>query len=176
MSSLKYLWFPQLSVDILLEAGFLIIKIAARGYKIKGQFVASSLTILKVHFIPEHIIHVSKCTAHLNRTRFNFNTSQPAMFCRSAGCSQERIRSDRDLYVIYDVIGNTGWILGVPDIQSGRRAPKSSIQGPSGSFIWRILQAGCRGQHLHLQYIWSIKQIRIRLLTDTYAQFSALRR
>jgi len=55
------------------------------------------------------------------------------MYCRPAGLSQERIRSDRDLDVIYDVTGDTGWILGVPDLQPGSAAPTYALQGPSGT-------------------------------------------
>jgi hypothetical protein len=83
---------------------------------IKRKFVVRSLTFRKIHFIPEQITHESTCTAHLNKTQFSFTKPQPAMFRRSAACSQERIRADLDPDVIYDVTGYIGWILGVPDL------------------------------------------------------------
>jgi hypothetical protein len=138
-----------------------------------GQFFVSSLTFWKVHFVSEHNIHESTCRAHLNITQFSFNKSQPAMCCRSVWLSQELIRSDRDLDVIYDVTGFTGWILGVPDFQPGGGAQTSTLQGPSGTFTWRFLQAGCRGQHLHLQYIWCMQQIHITLLATAVAHIAA---
>jgi len=84
--------------------------------------------------IPEHIIYASSCASHLNRTRFSYNKTQTAMYCRSGGCSQERIRSNRDLDVVYDVTGDTGWILGVPNLQPRCGTPTSALQGSSGTF------------------------------------------
>jgi hypothetical protein len=49
------------------------------------------------------------------------------MCCRSTGGTQQRIRSDRDIDVIYDVTGVTGWVLGVPDLQPGRGPPTSTL-------------------------------------------------
>ena len=53
---------------------------------------------------------------------------------RSAGRSQEHIRPDFVLDVVYDVTGVTGCIIGVPDLQPGCAATRSAIQGPSGTF------------------------------------------
>ena len=57
------------------------------------------------------------------------------MCCRFARSTQEHFSSDRDVDVIYDVTGVTGWILGVPDLQPGRGAKTSALQGSSGTFI-----------------------------------------
>ena len=78
----------------------------------------------------ERILHESTCTVHLTRKLFDFNKTQSTMCCRSARSPQEHIKSDRDFYVIHDVTGVTGWILGVPDLQPGRGAPTSALQGP----------------------------------------------
>ena len=53
---------------------------------------------------------------------------------RSAGAIQKYVRQDCILHLIYDVICVNGCIFGVSDLQPGRAAPKSAIQGPSGTF------------------------------------------
>ena len=73
---------------------------------------------------------------------------------RSAEWSQEHIRPDCHLYVIYDVTSVTGCILGVSDLQLGCAAPRSAFQGPSGAPEWRFLQARRREEYIRLQYIW----------------------
>jgi hypothetical protein len=80
---------------------------------------------------------------------------------RSAEWSQKHIRTDCYFYILYDVTGVTGFILGVFDLQPGCAAPRSAIQGPAGTFIWRFLQAGCRKEYIHAQYIWCMAKIII---------------
>ena len=70
--------------------------------------------------------------------------------------SQEHIRSDCNLDVIYDVTGVTGCIFGVSDLQPGGAAQRSAFQGPSGTFTWRFLQARCREEYICPQYFWCI--------------------
>jgi len=53
---------------------------------------------------------------------------------RSAGAIQKYVMQDCKLHLIYDVTGVNGCIFGVSDLQPGRAAPRSAIQGSSGSF------------------------------------------
>jgi hypothetical protein len=85
---------------------------------------------------------------------------------RSAEWSQEHIRPDCHFYVIYDVTGVTGFILGFSDLQPGCAAPRSAFQGPSGTFAWRFLQARRREEYIHAQYIWCMaKRINMTKLS-----------
>jgi hypothetical protein len=77
---------------------------------------------------------------------------------RSAEWSQQHIRSDCHIYVIYDVTGVTGCILGVSDLQLGCAAPRSAFQGPSRTPTWRFLQARRREEYFHVQYIWCMSK------------------
>jgi len=61
---------------------------------------------------------------------------------------------DCNLDVLYDITGVTGCIFGMFDLQSGCAAQRSAIQGPSGTFTWRFLQAGCRDEFFHAQQFW----------------------
>ena len=62
---------------------------------------------------------------------------------RTAGGIQKHIGPDCSLDVKYDFSGVNGCIFGVSDLQPGRAAPTSAIQGPSGAFTRRFLQARC---------------------------------
>jgi len=53
---------------------------------------------------------------------------------RSTGGIQKYIREDCKLHFICDVICVNGCIFGVSDLQPGRAAPTSAIQGSSGTF------------------------------------------
>jgi len=72
---------------------------------------------------------------------------------RSAGCSQEHSRQDSKFDLMFDVTGVNGCIFGVSDLQPGRAAPKSAIQGPSGTFVSQFLQARSREGQLHPQHV-----------------------
>jgi len=52
---------------------------------------------------------------------------------RSAAAIQKHIRPDCNLHLIHDVTCVNGCIFGVSDLQPGRAARKSAIQGPSGT-------------------------------------------
>ena len=62
---------------------------------------------------------------------------QPDIFMcrRSAGDIQKHIGSNCNLDIIYDVTGVNSCVFGVFHLQSGCAAPRSAIQGPSGTFI-----------------------------------------
>ena len=60
---------------------------------------------------------------------------------RSAGWSQDHIRTDCKLYGIYDVTCVTGCIFGLSDVQPGILWRRSAIQEPSGFVTRRFLQA-----------------------------------
>jgi hypothetical protein len=107
------------------------------------------------------------------------------MCCRSAWSSQERIRKDCAFDVVYCVAGVTGWILGVPHLQPGRAATTSALQRPSGSLVWRFLQAWCCAEFVHPQHfrctskktnnIYSQYCATVCSYTATLAQISASR-
>jgi len=157
---LRYVSFQMLYISTALRSissgcSFFLYEISRPQGHNKKSTCFDSLTFWKVNFVPEDNIHVneSTCTSHCNRTSSVCITTQPAMYFRSAIRTQKRIRSDCDLDVIYDVTGDTGRILGVPDLQPGSGAQISAISRPSGTFTWRFLQAGSRGQNLHHRYI-----------------------
>ena len=72
---------------------------------------------------------------------------------RSAGWSQDHVRSDCKPHVIYDVTSCTGCLFGVSDVQPGCAAAWTAIQGPSGTSEWRIIQPWIRERQLHLRHI-----------------------
>jgi len=73
-------------------------------------------------------------TMHENICRpERFLTKQLHHLLQVRGMSQQHNRPDCDLHIIRDVTGNNGCILGVPDFQPRRAAPKSARQGPSGT-------------------------------------------
>ena len=80
------------------------------------------------------------------------------MCYRTAGWSHEHITEDCELDVIYDVTGVNGCIFGVSDLHPGRAAPTFAIQGPSGTFVWRFLQARCLEEWFWLQYVWCMRK------------------
>ena len=74
------------------------------------------------------------------------------MFRRSAGSLQEHVRPNSNLDVVSDVTGVNVCIFGVFDLQPGRAAPKSALQGPSGTFAGWFLPSRCRVEFFHLQH------------------------
>jgi hypothetical protein len=74
-------------------------------------------------------------TSKTRNAAFN-SVEHPDLFMchRSEGCIQKHISPDCNLDLIYNVAGVNGCIFGVSDLQSGCAAPKSTIQGPSGTF------------------------------------------
>jgi hypothetical protein len=73
---------------------------------------------------------------------------------RSAGSLQGHVRPNSNLDVVSDVTGVNVCIFGVFELQPGRAAPKSALQGPSGTFVWWFLPSWCRVEFFHLQHFW----------------------
>ena len=76
------------------------------------------------------------------------------MFYRSAGSIQKHIWPNCNDDITFDDTGFNGCIFGVLNLQPGCATPRSAIQGPSGTFVWRFLQARCREEYFSFQYVW----------------------
>ena len=78
------------------------------------------------------------------------------MCYRAAGSIQKHIWPNCNDDIIFDVTGFNGCIFGVLNLQPGCAAPTSAIQGPSGTLVWRFLQAWFREEYFSIQYVWSM--------------------
>jgi len=77
-----------------------------------------------------------------------------SMCYRSAGSIQKHIWPNCNDDFTFDDTGFNGCIFGVLNLQPGCATPRSAIQGPSGTFVWRFLQARCREEYFSIQYVW----------------------